>query len=241
VTSPAIRFERVLLKLSGEALEGRGAGGLDPTVLQSLAEQIKELCELGVQVGVVIGGGNIFRGLKGAAGGMNRSLADGMGMLATVINCLALQDALQRAGQPACTMSAVSMGGMTERFSQRRALQLLAAGEVILLGGGTGNPYFTTDTAAALRALEIGAQAMLKATKVDGIYDKDPVVHSDAQRFERLTYTEVLDRRLRVLDLTAVTLCRDNKLPLVVFDMTVPGNIRKVICGEAVGSEVVGD
>lgn len=238
-TSEETKYRRVLLKLSGEALEGSGASGLDPAVLEGIAAQIKACCALGVQVGVVIGGGNIFRGLAGAAGGMNRSVADAMGMLATVINCLALQDALQRAGQPASTLSAVELGGMAERFSRRRALRALEAGEVILLGGGTGNPYFTTDTAAALRALEIGAEVMLKATKVDGVYDKDPVLHPDAVRFPRLTYSEVLARQLRVLDLTAVTLCRDNKLPLVVFDMTAEGNILRVVRGEAIGSEVV--
>lgn len=231
-------YQRILLKLSGEALEGSQSSGIDPQTIEGVADQLKEVCDLGVQVAVVVGGGNLFRGLSGAAAGMNRSVADTMGMLATVINCLALEDALSRAGQPSQTMTAIPMGAVAERFSRRRALESLEAGKVLLLGAGTGNPYFTTDTAAALRALEVGADAMLKATKVDGIYDKDPAVHSDAVLFEQLTYGEVLQRQLGVMDLTAVTLCRENKLPLVVFNLTRAGNIRRVVLGERVGSRV---
>jgi uridylate kinase len=233
-------YQRILLKLSGEALEGGQSSGIDPQTIEGVAAQVKEVCDLGVQVAVVVGGGNLFRGLSGAASGMNRSVADAMGMLATVINCLALEDALRRAGQPGRTLTAIPMGAVAERFSRGRAIQSLEAGEVVLLGAGTGNPYFTTDTAAALRALEVGADVMLKATKVDGVYDKDPAVHSDAVRFEQLTYQEVLQRRLGVMDLTAVTLCRENKLPLVVFNLTRPGNIRRVVLGERVGSRVEG-
>ena len=231
-------YRRVLLKLSGEALEGQQPSGIDAKTLEDVACQIKEICGLGVQTAVVLGGGNLFRGLSGAAGGMNRSVADAMGMLATLINALALQDALHRMDQPAAVLSAVPLGGFAEHFSRRRALAGLERGEVVILGGGTGNPYFTTDTAAALRALEVGADVLLKATKVDGVYDKDPAVHPDAVRFDSLTYQEVLDRRLRVMDLTAVTLCRENGLPLMVFNLRQEGNIRRVVLGEPVGSRI---
>ena len=230
-------FKRILLKLSGEAL-GPG-GGIDPAILGSIADQLKEVSDLGVQVGVVVGGGNFFRGLTHATGeGMNRSTADTIGMLATAMNCLAVQDALERRGQGATTLTAIPLGAAAQSFSQRGALAALAAGQIVLLAGGTGNPYFTTDTAAALRALEIGADVLLKATKVDGIYNADPVLHPDAVRYDTLTYEQVLQQRLGVMDLTAITLCRDNKLPLVVFDLTRPGNIRRVVLGEAVGSRV---
>ena len=231
-------YRRVLLKLSGEALEGQQPSGIESATLNSVAVQIKQLVELGVQPAVVLGGGNLFRGISGAASGMNRSVADAMGMLATVINGLALQDALLRLTQPAVLLSAVPVGGFAEAFSRRRAVDGLERGEVVILGAGTGNPYFTTDTAAALRALELGADVLLKATKVDGVYDRDPIKHPDAVRFDTLTYQEVLDRRLRVMDLTAVTLCRENGLPLVVFNLRQEGNIRRVVLGEAVGSRI---
>jgi uridylate kinase len=231
-------YRRILLKLSGEALEGSQEHGIDPQTLDKVAVQIAEVCQLGAQIGVVVGGGNIFRGLAGAASGMNRSVADGMGMLATVVNCLAMGDALRRCGQPASVFSAFPIGSMTEPFSHRRAKAALEAGEVVLLGAGTGNPYFTTDTAAALRALEIDANALLKATKVDGVYDKDPKQHEDAIRFECISYDEVLERRLGVMDLTAITLCRDNDLPLLVFDMTQSGNIKRVVLGEPIATRV---
>ncbi len=234
-------YQRILLKLSGEALEGHQAQGLCPQTTANVCQEIKEVCDLGVQVAVVVGGGNIFRGLAGAASGMNRSVADAMGMLATVINCLALSDTLERLGQKCRVLSAVPMGGFAELFTQRRALQCLQEGEVLLLGAGTGNPYFTTDTAAALRALEINANALLKATKVDGIYDKDPALYPDASRFEELSYREVIKRELRVMDLTAFTLCRENRLPIIVFNMNCAGNIQKVVLGEHIGSRVVED
>ncbi len=231
-------YRRVLLKLSGEALEGSGRT-IDSGILDRTAAEVIAARELGTQIGVVIGGGNIFRGLTGVAGGMQRTSADTIGMLATVMNCIAMADALSRAGQPATVLSAIPVEQVCGRFSRRAALARLEAGEVVLLAAGTGNPYFTTDTAAALRALEIDAELLLKATKVDGIYDKDPLRFDDAMRFETISYAEVLSRRLKVMDLTAVTLCRDNKLPMAVFDMTAPGNIRRVIAGEPVGSRVI--
>ncbi|MBW2736411.1 MAG: UMP kinase [Deltaproteobacteria bacterium] len=222
--------KRVLLKLSGEALEGDGSP-LEPETLCRVANEIKE-ASVGAQIGVVIGGGNLFRGLSGAAKGMDRTAADTMGMLATLMNCIALQDALQQADQPATLLSAIPVQQICEPFSRRRTLELLNKGEVVLFAGGTGNPYFTTDTAAALRGLEIDAEVMLKATKVDGVYDKDPARHPDAKRFDTISYDEVLERQLGVMDLTAITLCRDNNLPLLVFDMTQPGTITKVISGQ---------
>jgi uridylate kinase len=232
-------FRRVLLKLSGEALEGAQGSGIAPETLDAVADQIREVRGLGVQVAVVIGGGNLFRGIAGAAAGMNRAAADAMGMLATTINCLAMGDALVRAGQAATLLTARPMDGVGERFSRDRALAALEAGAAVLLAGGTGNPFFTTDTAAALRALEIEADVLLKATKVDGVYDRDPVRDPDAVRFDTLTFDEVLRRQLKVMDLTAITLCRDNGLPLVVFDMNRRGNIRRVVLGEDVGTKVL--
>jgi uridylate kinase len=235
-----LAYRRVLLKLSGEALQGDAIGAsIDTTILEGIATQIRDLTKLGVEVAVVIGGGNLFRGLTGAAAGMDRTAADTMGMLATLMNCLAMQDALIRCGQPASVMSAIPVMQVCDPFTRRGAISRLQSGEVTLLAGGTGNPYFTTDTAAALRALEIGADVFIKATKVDGVYDKDPEKHADAQRFETVTYEEVVERQLRVMDLTAVTLCRDNSLPLVVFDMAQPGNIEAVVRGEHVGTRVV--
>jgi len=231
-------YKRVLLKLSGEALEGRQGHGIEAATLSSVAQQVKEVCDLGAQVAIVIGGGNLFRGLSGAAAGMDRTIADTMGMLATTINCLAMQDALRCAGQRGRVLSAIPMGQVADTFTKRQAVAWLEAGEVVLLAAGTGNPYFTTDTAAALRALELEADVLLKATKVDGIYDKDPAKHPDAVRFSSLSYQEILERQLRVMDLTAITLCRDNHLPLVVFDLGQAGNIKKVILGEEVGSRV---
>jgi uridylate kinase len=231
------RYRRILLKLSGEALQGDGYG-IDTEVLGGLAEQIGEVAALGVEVGVVIGAGNIFRGVSAAAEGMNRTNADAMGMLGTVINSMALADALVRRGTKARVLSAISMERVCDTYTQRRAVGCLADGEVVVLAAGTGNPYFTTDTAAALRALEIEAEVMLKATKVDGVYDKDPVGHLDAKRFERLSYMDVLSRGLKVMDSTAISLCKDNDLPIIVFNMRVGGNIRRVVCGDAVGTIV---
>jgi uridylate kinase len=234
-----LTYPRVLLKLSGEALEGDQGFGVDPRTLAAVAAELQEVSALGVELGVVVGGGNFFRGLAAAATGMERSAADGMGMLATLMNCLALQDALQRRGQRCRLLSALPVGPLGEPFSRARAVSALEAGEVVLLGAGTGHPYFSTDTAAALRALELGASALLKATQVDGIYDKDPKKHADAVRFERISYDEVLERQLKVMDLTAITLCRENHMPLVIFDLGGAGNIKRVVTGDPVGSRVV--
>ncbi len=231
-------YRRVLIKLSGEALEGDQEAGIHPETLGSVADQVAEIRELGVEVALVLGGGNIFRGLAGSAAGMDRPTADAMGMLATVINCLALEDALRRKGLGARTFSALPVGAASRPYSRREALSSLESGEVVLLAAGTGNPYFTTDTAAALRALELSAEVLIKATKVDGIYDKDPEKHDDAVRFEQLTYSEILRRQLRVMDLTAVTLCRENGMPLQVCNLNVAGNIRRVLLGEKVGTRV---
>jgi len=231
-------YKRVLLKLSGEALEGEQGHGIDPSTLEQVARQIGEVSGLGVELAIVLGGGNLFRGLAAAASGMDRTVADAMGMLATLINSLALCDALERGGQRVRVLSAIPVGAVAEPLSARRARAGLERGEVVVLAGGTGNPFFTTDTAAALRALEIGADVLLKATKVDGVYDRDPTLHEDAVRFDRLSYQEVLDRRLGVMDLTAVTLCRENRLPLVVFNLLREGSIRRVVLGEPIGSRI---
>ena len=231
------RWRRVLLKLSGEALQGNGYG-IDPEVLGTIAEDVRDLVELGVEVGVVIGGGNILRGVSVAAGGMDRAGAEHMGMLATVINALAMQDALERRGTKARVLSAIPMQGICETYIQRRAVNHLAQKQVVLFAAGTGNPYFTTDSAAALRALEVHAEVLLKATKVDGIYDKDPKKFPDARRYERLDYTEVLSRGLNVMDGAAIALCRDNGLPVIVFRMLERGNVRRVVCGEPLGTIV---
>ncbi|MEM7152674.1 MAG: UMP kinase [Myxococcota bacterium] len=238
MSDPTPRYRRILLKISGEALQGSGSGGIDGEVLRDVAEQIGEVVKLGVQVGLVCGAGNIFRGVSVAAEGMDRPMADSMGMLGTVINSLAIQDALRRANVPARTLSAIAMERVCDTYAQRRAVRHLEDGEVVILAAGTGNPFFTTDTAGALRALEIGADVMLKATKVDGVYDKDPVKHPDATRFERLSYMDVLGRGLKVMDSTATSLCKDSDLPIIVFNMNTRGNIRRVVCGEAVGTLV---
>jgi uridylate kinase len=232
-----VAYQRILLKLSGEALQGDGYG-IDTKVLSSLAEEIAEVASLGVQIGIVIGGGNIFRGVSAAAAGMKRTNADAMGMLGTVINSMAVADALVRRGTRARVLSAISMQRICDTYTQRRAAQHLSDGEVVVLAAGTGNPYFTTDTAAALRALEIEADVVLKATKVDGVYDRDPVKHLDARRFDKLSYMDVLARGLKVMDSTAISLCKDNDLPIIVFNMRTRGNIRRVATGESVGTLV---
>ena len=234
----AYKYRRVLLKLSGEALMGEAGYGIDPKVVDELADQVKEIVEDGIELAVTVGGGNIFRGMAGSAEGMERSQADYIGMLATCMNALALQDAFERKGIPTRVMSAIEMRQMCEPYIRRKAVRHLEKGRVIIFAAGTGNPYFTTDTTAALRACEIGAEALLKATKVDGIYDKDPVKHPDAVRFERLSYLEVLAKELHVMDTTATSLCMDNNLPILVFDMTVPGNISRVLRGDNVGTTV---
>jgi uridylate kinase len=214
--------------------------GIDQSVVERIGDEVVEVRDLGVQVALVIGGGNIFRGLQASAKGMDRANADYMGMLATVINSLALQDSLERRGAVTRVMSAITMQQVAEPYIRRRAIRHLEKGRIVIFGAGTGNPYFSTDTAASLRAMEIGADAILKGTKVDGVYDKDPVLHKDAVRFETVSYLEVLQRNLKVMDSTAISLCRDNSLPIVVFDFTKPGNTRRVICGENIGTRVGG-
>jgi uridylate kinase len=236
--APKAKFRRILLKLSGEALAGKGASGIDSEALRGMATQISEVRTMGVEVVIVIGGGNIFRGLTGAAGGIERAAGDYMGMLATIINALALQDALEKAGAPTRVQSAITMHQIAEPFIRRRAMRHLEKGRVVIFGGGTGNPYFSTDTAAALRATEIGAEVILKATKVDGIYDSDPFKNPQAKRYSRLTYLEALQRQLKVMDATAFSLCMDNHMPIIVFDMFKPHNLRRVILGEEVGTLV---
>jgi len=233
------RWQRVLLKLSGEILAGAGGHGIDENVLNTLAAEIRDVHELGVQVGVVTGGGNIFRGVAASTRGMDRVGADYMGMLATVINGLALQHALERRGVYTRVMSAIEMARVCEPYIRRRAVRHLEKGRVVVLVAGTGNPYFTTDTAAALRAIETGADVILKATRVDGIYSGDPLLEPDATFYPRVTYKEILDRGLAVMDLTAITLLKENRLPLVVFNVGERGNLLKVVQGESVGTTVM--
>ena len=237
-SSPSPHYTRILLKLSGEALMGNEPYGIDPAVATRIAQDIAEIQALGVQTAIVIGGGNIFRGLAASARGMDRSTGDYMGMLATVINALALQDALEHNGVPTRVLTAIEMRAVAEPFIRRRAVRHLEKGRVVVFAAGTGNPYFTTDTAAALRAMEMKAEVILKATKVDGIYSADPVKHPDATRYDRISYLQVLQERLQVMDATAISLCMDNKLPILVFNMKTPGNIRRVVMGEAVGTVV---
>jgi uridylate kinase len=234
-------YRRIVLKLSGEALAGGLGYGIDPEVLTRIGEEIRSVADLGVQTAIVIGGGNIFRGIAASAGGMDRATADYMGMLATVINALALQDALEKAGLQTRVLSAIEMRAIAEPYIRRRAIRHLEKGRVVIFAAGTGNPFFTTDTAGALRAVEIGADVIIKATKVDGIYSADPKKDAMAQRLTRISYIEVLNRGLAVMDTTAISLCMENKLPIVVFDLTVAGNIRRIVLGEAVGSLVSGD
>ncbi len=231
-------YRRIVLKLSGEALAGSQGYGLDPPILVRIGAEVREVTELGVQIAIVIGGGNIFRGVAASAGGMERATADYMGMLATIINALALQDALEKVGCQTRVLSAIEMRAVAEPYIRRRAIRHLEKGRVVIFAAGTGNPFFTTDTAAALRAVEIGADAIMKATKVDGIYSADPLRDASAVRLPTVTYIEVLNRRLEVMDTTAISLCMDNKLPIIVFDLTRSGNIARIVCGEPVGSVV---
>src|SRR5579864_7997309 len=233
-----LAFKRILLKLSGEALAGDKGFGVETSRIHSIAGEIKEVHELGVEIAMVVGGGNFFRGVAEQARDMDRVSADHMGMLATVINSLALQDALEKQGVHTRVMSALEMNQIAEPFIRRRALRHLEKGRVVIFGGGTGNPYFSTDTAASLRAMEIKADAILKATKVDGIYDADPMIVKDATKFTEITYMEVLKRGLKVMDSTAISLCKDNNLPIIVFNLNQRGNIRKVLTGEKIGSLV---
>jgi len=226
--------------LSGEALAGESSFGISPEVVRLIAEEIKEVVNLGVQIGVVVGGGNIFRGVEADAMGIDRTSADYMGMIATVINSLALQSALENIGVETRVQSAIEMKEVAEPYIKRRAVRHLEKGRVVILAAGTGNPYFTTDTAASLRAMEIQADVILKATKVDGVYDKDPVVFDDAKMFSKITYLEVLNRDIKVMDSTAVALCRDNNLPIVVFNLRKKGNIKNVVVGRSIGTVVEG-
>ncbi len=235
-------FKRVLLKLSGEALMGDSNRlGIDPQTVDQICREVAEVARMGLEIGIIIGGGNIFRGLSASARGMDRVTADYMGMLATVINALALQDYLERYNIETRVMTAIKMEELAEPFIRRRAITHLKRGKVVIFGAGTGNPYFTTDTAAALRAIEIEADAILKGTKVDGVYDKDPVEHADAVKYEELTYMDVVRRRLKVMDTTAVTLCMENNLPIMVFNLKQKGNLKRVIMGEPIGTKVIGE
>jgi uridylate kinase len=234
------KYGRILLKLSGEALGGRERVGISPEAVKDMAEQIREVRELGVEVVVVVGGGNIFRGVSGSERGIERATGDYMGMLATVINALALQDALEKLGVATRVQSAITMAQVAETFIRRRAVRHLEKGRVVIFGGGTGNPYFSTDTAAALRANEIGAEVILKATKVDGIYDKDPLKNPGANRYSEITYVEALQKQLKVMDSTAFSLCMDNRMPIIVFDFFQPHNLKRVVLGEQVGTVVKG-
>lgn len=229
-------YKRILLKLSGEALAGDQGFGINPNVIQEIARDIASAHETGTEIAIVIGGGNIFRGIAASASGMDRASSDYMGMLATCINALALQDALEKVNIYTRVLSAIEMAEIAEPYIRRRAIRHLEKKRVVIFGAGTGNPYFTTDTAAALRAMEIGAEVIMKATKVDGVYDKDPMKHQDAVKFDTLTYIEVLNRRLDVMDSTAISLCMDNHLPILCFNMKTPGNIAKVVTGAKIGT-----
>ncbi|MBY0469719.1 UMP kinase [bacterium] len=231
-------YKRILLKLSGEALAGNTGYGIDTTVLKSIAEELKEIHDKGIQIGIVLGGGNIFRGIKGATQGMDRASADYMGMLATVLNCLALSDALEREGVQTRVQSAIEMRELAEPYIRRRAVRHLEKKRVVIFGGGTGNPYFTTDTTAALRAMEIGSEVVIKATKVDGIYDADPVKNPKAKMFQEISYIDVLQKGLSVMDSTAISLCMDNKLPIIVFNLGKAGELKRLVEGQQVGTLV---
>lgn len=231
-----MKYQRVLLKLSGEALAGDKGFGINPTVINDIAKGVGAAHEAGAEIGIVIGGGNIFRGIAASATGMDRSSSDYMGMLATMINALALQDALEKINVDTRVQSAIEMNEIAEPYIRRRAMRHLEKKRVVIFGAGTGNPYFTTDTAAALRAMEIDAQVVMKATKVDGVYDKDPMKHTDAVKFEELTYIDVLNKRLNVMDSTAISLCMDNSLPILCFNLDQPTNILKAIKGDKIGT-----
>lgn len=233
-------YQRVLLKLSGEALMGDLPYGIDPTIVQGIAEEIAEVTRQGIQIAIVVGGGNIFRGVKGAAAGMDRATADYIGMIATVMNAMTLQDALEQMDIPTRVQTAISMQELAEPYIRRRAMRHLEKGRVVVFGAGSGNPFFTTDTTAALRAAEIDADIIMKATKVDGVYDADPKINPNARRFNSLTYGHVLTHDLKVMDSTAIALCKDNNIPILVFDLSVSGNIRRALLGESIGTIVGG-
>lgn len=234
------RYKRIILKVTGEVFAGPHPFGIDGNTVKAFAQEIKEVKEMGCELALVIGGGNIFRGAVASDIGMDRASADTMGMLATVINSLALQDALEKLGVSTRVLSAIEMRQVAEPYIRRRATRHLEKGRVVIFAGGTGNPYFTTDTTASLRAMEVGAEVILKATKVEGVYDADPLKHEDARKFEKLTYIEVLNRELKVMDSTAISLCMDNRLPIIVFNIMEKGNIKRVVSGEPIGTLVSG-
>ena len=231
-------YGRILLKLSGEVLAGEQEFGIDPAKATQLANEIKSVHKMGVSIGLIIGAGNIFRGMQAASKGMDRVTGDYLGMLATIMNAISVQDALEKVGVETRTLSAITVSQIAEPYIRRRALRHLDKGRVVIVAGGTGNPYFTTDTAAALRATELKAEVLLKGTKVDGVYDKDPVVHSDAVRYDTITFSEVINKNLRVMDLTAITLCKENALPIRVFDINHEGDLKRVVSGEKIGTTV---
>ncbi len=234
-------FKRVMLKLSGEALQGKAGHGIEPDTLQNIAAEIKEIADLGVEIAIVIGGGNIFRGISGATSGMDRASADYMGMLATVINALALQDAIEKEGLSTRVQTALEIKEVAEPYIRRRALRHMERGRVVIFGAGTGNPYFTTDTAACLRAMEIGAEVIMKGTKVDGVYDSDPEKNPEATLLQEITYIDALSRGLRVMDSTALSLCMEHELPIRVFNMKIRGNMKRAILGEKIGTRIAND
>jgi uridylate kinase len=234
-------YQRVLLKLSGEALMGDLGYGIDPTIVQDIAQEVAEVVASGVQVAIVVGGGNIFRGMKASAQGMDRATADYVGMIATVMNAITLQDALEQKGVPTRVQTAIAMQEVAEPYIRRRAIRHLEKGRVVVFGAGSGNPFFTTDTAAALRAAEIDANVIFKATKVDGVYDSDPKINPDAKRYQSLTFSHVLNQDLKVMDSTAIAMCRENNIPIIVFNLFERGNIQKVVAGESIGTIVGGN
>ena len=233
-------YQRVLLKLSGEALMGDLAYGIDPAIVDAIAQEIAEVARQGIQLAIVVGGGNIFRGVKGASAGMDRATADYIGMIATVMNAMTLQDALERIDVPTRVQTAISMQELAEPYIRRRAIRHLEKNRVVIFGGGSGNPFFTTDTTAALRAAEISAEVLFKATKVDGVYDSDPAINPNARRYQSLTYSHVLAKDLKVMDGTAIALCKDNNIPIMVFNLSVRGNIHRAMMGESIGT-IVGE
>ena len=237
---PETAYQRVLLKLSGEVLAGEEGFGIDPVKATELATEVKSIHDLGIDIGLVIGAGNIFRGMTAAAKGMQRVTGDYLGMLATIMNAVCVQDALENIGSVTRTLSAITVAQIAEPYIRRRAIRHLEKGRIVIVAGGTGNPYFTTDTAAALRATELGAEVLIKGTKVDGVYDKDPVVHSDAVKYDRVSYKEAIQKELRIMDMTAISLCKENSLPIKVFNINRTGDLKKLILGEPIGT-LVGD
>ena len=237
---PEKDYQRVLLKISGEVLAGEEGFGIDPIKATQLAEEVKSIHDLGIDIGLVIGAGNIFRGMQVAAKGMQRVTGDYLGMLATIMNAVCVQDALENLGSVTRTLSAITVAQIAEPYIRRRAIRHLEKGRIVIVAGGTGNPYFTTDTAAALRATELGAEVLIKGTKVDGVFDKDPVVHSNAVKYDRVSYKEAIQKELRVMDMTAISLCRENSLPIKIFNINNNGDLKKLILGESIGT-LVGD